>query len=263
METPRHPIAQWLDAATAGILFRPDRTEVRAELEAHLEDKALDFQRIFPDLTNEEAQQRALAEMGDPGEIGRELAKIHRPWLGYLWRCSQILTGVLLTALLLFGPHWGIFFDWLSGYRPVSTANEAWTEGIPFSGVESLSVGPYTLQVTGRLNLEQGEEGSGTLYLTWHTVSPLFWEEPAYSGLWQGEDSLGNFYPSAADARLGVSGSQRRQEVFWLSWERAGLGWRGISYVAQVPGDVQWVQLTLDVGEETISLRLEREEERP
>ena len=36
--------------------------------------------------------------MGDPGEIGRELAKIHRPWLGYLWRCSQILTGVLLSA---------------------------------------------------------------------------------------------------------------------------------------------------------------------
>ena len=43
-----NPAGQWLDRATAGIRFKPDREEVRAELEAHLEDKALDFQRIFP-----------------------------------------------------------------------------------------------------------------------------------------------------------------------------------------------------------------------
>ena len=51
MENQHHiPWEQWLDRATAGIRFKPDREEVRAELSAHLEDKALDFQRIFPGL---------------------------------------------------------------------------------------------------------------------------------------------------------------------------------------------------------------------
>ena len=78
---PSKAISQWLDAATRGIRFGPDRRAVRAELEAHLEDKALDLQRIFPDLSLEEAQARAAAEMGGAEEIGRDLAQIHRPWL--------------------------------------------------------------------------------------------------------------------------------------------------------------------------------------
>ena len=87
----RAPAEGWLDKATAGIRFGPDRREVRRELEEHLEDKALDLQRIFPDLTQEEAQDRAAAEMGDPAEIGRELARIHKPWLGRLWMFSRVL----------------------------------------------------------------------------------------------------------------------------------------------------------------------------
>ena len=79
MESGKHPVAQWLDRATAAIRFGPDRKEVRAELEAHLEDKALDFQRIFPGLTEAEARERAVSEMGDPMEIGKELAKVHKP----------------------------------------------------------------------------------------------------------------------------------------------------------------------------------------
>ena len=55
----------WLDTATRGIRFRPDRAAVRAELAAHLEDKTADFQRIFPDMTGEEAERRAVDEMGD------------------------------------------------------------------------------------------------------------------------------------------------------------------------------------------------------
>ena len=84
-----NPAGQWLDAATKAIRFGPDRRAVRSELSAHLEDKALDFQRIFPDLTEAEARERAVSEMGDPMEIGKELAKVHKPWLGYLWRASQ------------------------------------------------------------------------------------------------------------------------------------------------------------------------------
>ena len=95
------PAETWLDTAVKKIRFKPDRREVRAELSAHLEDKALDLQRIFPDLTVEEAKERAASEMGDPEKIGKELAKVHKPWLGYLWRASQVLLALVGLCLLL------------------------------------------------------------------------------------------------------------------------------------------------------------------
>lgn len=63
---------RWLDRAAAGIRSRPDREAVRAELEAHLEDKTADLVRIFPDLERQEAERQAVEQMGDAEEIGKE-----------------------------------------------------------------------------------------------------------------------------------------------------------------------------------------------
>ena len=82
MERKNEAAVSWLDTAVGGIRFGPDRAAVREELEAHMEDKAADFQRIFPGISREEAEERALSEMGDPAEIGKKLARIHKPWLG-------------------------------------------------------------------------------------------------------------------------------------------------------------------------------------
>ena len=101
MKIERDPVGQWLDAATKAIRFGPDRRAVRSELSAHLEDKTLDFQRIFPDLTQEEAQDRAASEMGDPEEIGKELARLHKPLLGHAWLASKVLLGVVIGAAVL------------------------------------------------------------------------------------------------------------------------------------------------------------------
>ena len=51
---------RWLDRAAAGIRSRPDREAVRAELEAHLEDKTADPVRIFPDLWQREDGRQGL-----------------------------------------------------------------------------------------------------------------------------------------------------------------------------------------------------------
>ena len=144
MKESREKTDKWLDKATAAIRFGPDRRAVRSELSAHLEDKALDFQRIFPDLTQEEAQDRAAAEMGDPEEIGRELARLHKPLLGYAWLASKVLLGVVIgAAVLLFanrtyqygisnlldGPH-----SWYGDYDPPIAAI--------YKGVELDYLGP-------------------------------------------------------------------------------------------------------------------------
>ena len=40
--------------------------------------------------------------MGDPEEIGKKLAQIHKPWLGYLWRASRVLRILLLIWAVLY-----------------------------------------------------------------------------------------------------------------------------------------------------------------
>ncbi len=110
---------EWLTAATRGVRFPPDREEVRAELAAHLEDRAEDLRRVFPELTGEEAEERALKEMGDASKIGEALAKIHTPWLGWLWAASKILLGLALavlavSALLLLGTLWELVWPEIS-----------------------------------------------------------------------------------------------------------------------------------------------------
>ena len=105
----RAPAAEWLDAATRPIRFGPDRRAVRRELEEHLEDKARDLQRIFPDLSREEARARAVSEMGDGAELGRELARVHRPWLGYAWIASRVVLGLAVWAVVMLfaiGVYW-------------------------------------------------------------------------------------------------------------------------------------------------------------
>ena len=95
-------LQKWLAAAVAGIRFRPDRAAVEQELREHIEDKTADLMRIFPGMTEAEAEERALSGMGDPKELGKELARVHKPWLGYLWRASQALLGAAALAALFF-----------------------------------------------------------------------------------------------------------------------------------------------------------------
>ena len=244
-----NPAGQWLDKATEGIRFGPDRKAVRAELDAHLDDKIQDLQRIFPDLSAWEATQMALSGMGDPEEIGRELAKLHKPWLGYLWRASQITLGV---------PN-------------VGGTQDSWAVEIPFSG-GTVQAGQYTIQAEGTLCLlEQGDD-LGTLEVSWRASSPRFWESPSYNEYWQAEDDQGNVYISRAEGRMSnvlrglvvdQNGHNRYREVYGPSWRRSGLGWWDDGRVSSVPRDAQWVRLVLDIGEEPITILLEREEDGP
>ena len=55
----KNELERWAERAAEGIIFRPDQREVERELLAHLEDKAADLARIFPDMEREEAEKRA------------------------------------------------------------------------------------------------------------------------------------------------------------------------------------------------------------
>ena len=224
----------WLDTATAGVRFGPDRAAVRGELEAHLEDKAADLRRIFPELTAEEARVRALEQMGDAAEIGRELAKIHRPWLGWLWRASKwiaVLSVVLLLVINILNndhyqsagyPLWGGF----------STVRGR-TEG------EKIQLGGYTFQIVGAAYLDyprDWREIEDRVQVAVRVSTPRFWERIDGEGLERAltlVDGAGRAWPM--EPAVIAPGEEAPERLWQLS--RAEWGLFHDTYVASVETD--------------------------
>ena len=93
----------WLNTAVSGIRFYYDREEVRQELYDHFEDKTLDLMRFYPQISESEAEELALARMGDAEKLKDELARIHKPWIGNLWAVSVWLLFLAVVALVIIG----------------------------------------------------------------------------------------------------------------------------------------------------------------
>lgn len=197
----------WLSIATSGIRFWPDREAVRRELTEHIEDKTADLMRIFPDIPEEEAGERALAAMGDAWELKQELARVHRPWLGYLWRCTQVLVwGLLALSLIAALASGGLLKDqayrWKEAQQSRAVGRALYEDGVPDWEGERLAV----LQVDGEARLGRAvisvsraarwrEPEGDCLYLRLRITWDRPWEANymAISCLWA-EDDLGNTY---------------------------------------------------------------------
>lgn len=197
----------WLSIATSGIRFWPDREAVRRELTEHIEDKTADLMRIFPDIPEEEAGERALAAMGDAWELKQELARVHRPWLGYLWRCTQVLVwGLLALSLIAALASGGLLKDqayrWKEAQQSRAVGRALYEDGVPDWEGERLAV----LQVDGEARLGEAtisvskaarwrEPEGDCLYLRLRITWDRPWETNgmAISALWA-EDDLGNTY---------------------------------------------------------------------
>lgn len=93
---------EFLDRVLAplGRLTAEEREDVRRELEEHVEDRMEALLEMGWD--EELAEGRCLEAMGDPAEIGRELAKQYRG-RGWLWlgRAAVLLTVALCVQALL------------------------------------------------------------------------------------------------------------------------------------------------------------------
>lgn len=82
-------------------------SEVRGELQDHIEDLTAEF--LSRGLTQAEAEERAVRQMGEPGEIGIQFYKIYRPgieWREVLWIFGwTALIGGLKLGGLFYGPY--------------------------------------------------------------------------------------------------------------------------------------------------------------
>lgn len=84
---------EFLDILADQIRTRRVRPALRKEMEAHIEDQKQAF--MSQGMTDTEAEEAAVREMGDPVETGAALDRIHRPRMEW-----SVLVCVLLTGLL-------------------------------------------------------------------------------------------------------------------------------------------------------------------
>ena len=149
----------WLLEAVGGIKYPPDRRRVEKELYSHIMTRNRDF--LKEGCSEQEADKKACAVMGDPVEIRRELAALHRPFWGYAFLVLRILA---VAAVI-----WGVFVH-MNGFlklgeylRPLSAqagvTPEAW---MTQSG--RVRSGDYTFRLC-RAAYGAGEDGETYLLL--------------------------------------------------------------------------------------------------
>lgn len=92
-------IEQWCDDAVSYIRFPPDRPAVRQELFEHMEEKYDEY--VQEGMLLADAERRVIKEMGDYRETGLLLQKIHKPYLGWIWRVTQWLFAIALILAFI------------------------------------------------------------------------------------------------------------------------------------------------------------------
>lgn len=92
-------IYKWAADATSLIRFAPDRNAVMEELLAHMEDSIC--AKVEAGNDPAAAEEMTLKEMGEPYIVAKEMARIHRPFWGYLWKITNILKIIVLIYIAI------------------------------------------------------------------------------------------------------------------------------------------------------------------
>ena len=245
---------KWLDKATAKIRFGPDRKAVRRELEAHLEDL-----REASGLEEE----AALEAMGDPAEIAEELGRLHKPWLGYLWRVSQAALALaaivccILTAGRLF-VAWPelpgmALFEYLTWDGDASGYSDGMLAELECPAGGIVETGGYTIRAD-RAVMRLYDGSLRKLYIEFHIDSGWLGEE-LYLGnaISEARDSTGAVYPHLAFAGEVPS--------YWAAEydhsPHCFLGQKSLIYLVNVPESAEWVELDIGYGSLLRTLRID------
>lgn len=221
-----------------------EREAIRQELDGHMEDHMESLRELGYD--EELAEERTIAAMGDPAEVGRELNKQYPfRWL-VIGRAAMIAT--LLFALLVAPPAWNKAGD---------VVNNLWCRFYPLHllDLRELSWGAdrdYRPMVTEaeKVDLRQMADGV-TLYIyqagledpaaeettAWAAVSP-YWDDPFRSNnvyrslMASGDiDSLSFDF----DGPFIVSGQVRRGEPLCFAYDISG---ETLSFEVPLPWEV-------------------------
>ncbi len=267
--TGRPEFAHWCNRVCRQMRFRPDQAAVYQELMDHLRDSAEELER--QGLESRQAVLRAVEQMGDAEELGRQLDHIHSPWLGWLWVCSRWALGIAL-ALALFSlfplkeklgwiyspwPEQRFYADRIQRVAAFQPDCRAEYGGYRFSIPEG-AVDCFTGPIQDGMGQEELSQ-SYQLELVLRSWNPRFYlKGPYLSAYLHLEDSLGNRYvtidsPAFRTDRPSLRLAQERQvfgvrEQKWVIWFDYGQ--------SQVLGELEWMELVYQREGQGFRLRI-------
>lgn len=88
-------VDRFLNEVCKNVRYKGAHYLIREELQNHIEDRINDF--IDRGFDEETAIKKAVEAMGDPSEIGKNLNRFHKPYLG--WILTIVNTLILLVGL--------------------------------------------------------------------------------------------------------------------------------------------------------------------
>lgn len=248
-------ISDWVSTVTQQIRFAPDRKAIEQELTAHYED----HKQALLDLGYDEelAAERSLDAMGDPVEVGQALNKIHKYWLGVLWKASQILllTVVVLAVFLAIREHQSP--AWPS---PWQRTMEEIAYPAPPASVAHRDVPGGTVYVAFEEDTSVDAETGNTIY------SVDLWCER--DGITASNFSLGLHFADdqgpideKAQPQYGVLSAPQPSSYWTVDWGQDSTGWlrSHCRLLLVLDHEPAWFEISVPYGEAPWSLRCNRE----
>lgn len=262
-------IEQWCDTAVSYIRFKPDRPPVKRELMEHMQDKYDGY--LEEGMEPAEAERRTVREMGSEYETGKLLNKIHKPYLGWLWRATQWAVAIALILVVWNGIGWVADLQFgnseeLPGKtdRYDSTYFEhdrGYTSRVMYAepNVTDRSDG-YIFTVTkaaywvGVYEYDEGPQETNSFYFQLALNNPRPWMGYTEIPRWlYAVDSQGNYYYSSYESNRQmegtVVGNGTRTGLFTYTWEM----WIE-DYVSQ---EAEWIELRYDKEGRDLALRID------
>lgn len=97
-----HNKEKFLKEVLSQVKFKYDRHDIGTELEAHIQDKIDYYTDLGYDM--DKAEELSVNDMGDAKEIGKELNKQHNPFIGWVWKITNVLLvfSVVISAFVGF-----------------------------------------------------------------------------------------------------------------------------------------------------------------
>ncbi len=245
----------WCQEATEQIRYKPDRKMVYQELMDHLEDHRfalMDQQDMDP----EEAAQKALEAMGSAAEIAPQLARIHRPFWGYVYSIARA-TAILLCSFAVLIMSVGLFstVNYFLSYRTdpryLHPGGLGWETVLHIQPDAMDYADGYIFQIPNAVLWQRGD--AMELHFTLRTIDCRLMQRNAslVNEFWA-LDSRGNYYGS-------------RAEMEYTDFPRVthssamGTGCIASSHllIRDIPaGDIQWIELHYDRDGRDIVLRI-------
>lgn len=238
---------KWCRQVTDQVRFKPDRAAIEKELTAHYEDHVRDLERL--DYPRDLARQRALAAMGDAEEVGRALDKVHKPWLGWLWRVSRAV--LIVLAVTVVSAAW--FLDGAVTVYERFQGERQWEDPPAAASRAVLSHGELWA-APGETMMRDGQY-QAELELWLETDSPTVIPDGLFSGL-ELADSHGAL--PYWDVRMPEQDSWRYawgQGCDFYGWTRHH---RTVKLLLDHPPE--WAEITYSYGDNRWTLRVEWEE---